>query len=321
MKILFVGPGSPKIGKQLDSNSLPQAAKNAGHDLVMDLVEMPEIVIFLNWAADSKVVYGQAKANALPVTLIKMEPSVVVPKYLEGSFFSKFDRVVDVGGGQGKTGINFPIDWNLNYFDSTERLDRAVAVSARKYSFVAGELYSLRAKAYSEMATIDLFGVGWDRPVGLDLLKVGRELQIAITQARGSVSFETFSYLFRRPLNYKGAASNKLLSMSQYKVALVIENSPEYMSEKLMDSLLAGNIPVYVGPPVHGYGIPSELIVSALPNLKSVQRAMAHAQAMDYGKWKVAAGRWLRLASTKKSWHSQSVNLAIIEKSTARSSG
>jgi hypothetical protein len=41
----------------------------------------------------------------------------------------------------------------------------------------------------------------------------------------------------------------------------VIENSPDYVSEKLFDVLVHGVVPLYVGPPLEEFGIPSSLVV------------------------------------------------------------
>jgi len=42
----------------------------------------------------------------------------------------------------------------------------------------------------------------------------------------------------------------------QYKIAVVIENSADFISEKLFDSIRSGCVSVYVGPNLEKYGIP-----------------------------------------------------------------
>jgi hypothetical protein len=62
--------------------------------------------------------------------------------------------------------------------------------------------------------------------------------------------------------------------MRRYEVAVVIENEPTYVSEKLFDALSAGCIPVYVGPPLGDYRIPQHLAVQVPPDASAILGAV-----------------------------------------------
>jgi len=72
-------------------------------------------------------------------------------------------------------------------------------------------------------------------------------------------------------------AKDKLKALSNYKVSLVIENSAEFVSEKLIESKRAGTIPFYIGPPVTLFGTPKELVAKAEPNIIGIQSALLKA--------------------------------------------
>jgi hypothetical protein len=87
-------------------------------------------------------------------------------------------------------------------------------------------------------------------------------------------------------------------------VTVVIENSIDYMSEKLLEAIAAGSIPVYVGPPVTEFGIPAELVVQVNPDLQSVNEGVSRALKLDYESWAKSCEMWLS-PETKGSWSLQ----------------
>jgi hypothetical protein len=313
LKVLFVGRNASQGLKDSDDTSIHSVAILAGHSVARDLSERPDIVICVDWCRSAGEQLRKARNQGIPSVLVKNEPSIVIPEHGKSRVDSKFDSVLEVGRPYGKIIIRWPQTWNTNYFDNTKRLDRTVAMSANKFSFTKGELYSLRAKAYAEIQSLDLFGSGWNRPFVFNLLKLIKEFQIAVLTVPRKLTSSCVGNLRIRPCNFLGPAEDKLETLSCYKVSLVIENSAEFMSEKLIDSILAGTIPVYVGPPVEIFGIPKELVVSAEPNILSIQDALAKAHGMSHKEWHMRAKKWIMEPGVKESWDSQNVIRLILE--------
>lgn len=98
------------------------------------------------------------------------------------------------------------------------------------------ELYLDRLTAikyFSKDSGFDLYGTGWERPTGQD-----RELQTAIKKS------------------YRGYVQDKFKTLENYKFSLCFEPVifGGFVSEKIIDSLFAGCVPVYYGAPdVTGY--------------------------------------------------------------------
>jgi hypothetical protein len=60
-------------------------------------------------------------------------------------------------------------------------------------------------------------------------------------------SFKSIKVFARKYDNYQGITNNKKSTLSDYKFAIVIENSKNYISEKLFESLDCQCIVLYVG--------------------------------------------------------------------------
>lgn len=282
-----------------------------GHELCGGLADLPEVVICVDWNKAAGPVIRTANKRGIGTVLVKKEPSVVTPGHLKPKVDSLFSRVIEVGRPKDTNTYRWPQTWNLGFFDNPDRLGRTVSINANKFSCLRGELYSLRSKAYSEITSVDLFGYGWDRSLLQDLGRLMKELQMAFGNAPQRLVLACFGNLGRRPQGFLGPSGNKLETLSKYRTALVIENSAEFMSEKLLDSIFAGTIPIYIGPPLEAFRIPRDLVVTAAPNLEGIQQAITRANEMDYHDWKRRAKAWLNQPGVKDSWDRES-QIAII---------
>jgi alpha(1,3/1,4) fucosyltransferase len=116
------------------------------------------------------------------------------------------------------------------------------------------ELYSERMRAVEYFARwneIDLYGKGWDGPsfqMGWARLpgsvqKMRRELQRQWQRVRPVPVLEAARRV------YRGAASSKLETTSQYTFMLCFENVvlKGWVTEKIFDCFMAGTIPIYWG--------------------------------------------------------------------------
>jgi hypothetical protein len=263
---------------------------------------MPEVVICVDWKETSKRTITEAIKMGIDTALVKQEPAVVTPGHSKRAIDRLFTKTIAVGRPDSRPIYKWPQTWNTEFFDQPIRFQRIVSINANKFSCLSGELYSLRSKAYSSLNYLDLYGHGWDRRASDSFLKLMKELQIAVSASPLRLNVRCFVNLVRQPRNFLGASSGKLATLSKYKTTLVIENSMEYMSEKLIDAILAGTIPVYVGPPVELYGIPKEIVVASTPDLESIKRATKFALEMNYDNWKSTARLWINDPMVRESW-------------------
>jgi hypothetical protein len=132
-------------------------------------------------------------------------------------------------------------------------------------------------------------------------------------KARAPLDFRTFRTAFLKPLNYLGSVEDKIQAMEEYQVALVIENSQEYITEKLFDAFFAGCIPVYVGPDLEKFDIPRHLYVRADPNPRSVTNALSEAFALDRGPWLESLDEFLARPEVRRKWDWKPATEQVLE--------
>jgi len=77
-------------------------------------------------------------------------------------------------------------------------------------------------------------------------------------------------------------------------VTVVVENSPEYLSEKLFDAFLAATLPIYCGPPLRSYGIPDGLAIQVPGNVDHILLAMQSVSEERFVQYQSELSRWAR---------------------------
>jgi hypothetical protein len=238
--------------------------------------------------------------------LIRNEPNVVCPDNYDPRITHHFDEVVDIGRALPDTSFTMPyaIVWpsssTLKDYLGKTKQEAVVFMNSNKLSFIKGELYGLRRKALKRLE-VDLYGPGWNASVFRRSKILLAELFI-FARSRQKLSWNAAKFWFARYKNYMGLADDKLATLSNFKVALTIENSANYMSEKLMDALLAGCIPVYVGPEPSSFEIPGDLVYRAEPNIESIQANIKVALAADYEDWRNKTALFLQNDATRIYW-------------------
>lgn len=240
--------------------------------------------------------------------LIRLEPRIVWPKNYIRQVNSSYGFVVNVGRNPNfeKNTTKWPQYWNqiLEYEERSKKSDNRLAIiSGNKMSFIAGELYSLRRKCIYKLPGIALYGTRWN----LSLFGKSKTFIAELVYCIFSGNFPKLSsvkYWFKKSEFWLGAPENKLKTLSNFKLTIVIENSIDYMTEKLFDAFAARTIPIYIGPPVEHFGIPKNLVVQSKPTLKEIKTAIEAAEKLDYESWKNDLEKWLLSDSTFNSWNS-----------------
>jgi hypothetical protein len=228
------------------------------------------------------------------------------------------DLIVDVGRPNASGGIrvNWPQTWNLDYIEGIQnpnvpRANRFAVINAHKLSFVPGELYSLRRHFVTQSAQIDTWGPNWDAKIWRRGMTAIKEFIIALGHGAG-VSLSALKFWFNNPTSYRGLSSNKLETLASYRYSLVIENTAEFMTEKLFDSVFAGTFPIYVGPEIELFGIPSFVALQASPNVDSIAKAMEAALDVDLESWRTKTLSWLKSEGIEQQWSSMNVFESIV---------
>ena len=294
--------------------SLTNSFLAAGFEICDRLEDADALVLIdmdinlLNYAHESAI-------GEFPIIFVRNEPIVVWPANYSSKAISLTSTLIDLGRDGGITNSNFPWpqDWNQNLkFKEvvTTRSESVVLINGNKLSFIKGEMYSFRRKCIFNVPDLDVFGIGWDLGFSRKLLIFAAEIRLAIKNRMRPRLSSSRGWL-KRPTNWKGAPQSKLDTISKYKYSLVIENSMDYMTEKLFDAFFARCIPVYVGPSVARFDIPAHLVVQVDPTLDSINRGIETAKAMDYEQWRASLNAWLMSDLVSNKWSATNVYDAI----------
>jgi hypothetical protein len=254
----------------------------------------------------------------IPIThrfLLVQEPKVVLPANFSRKNLKKFGAVVTVGRPPKKyiNSLPWPQFWPKNMivsgFDSRTR-NGAALVASNHLSLIDKELYSLRRSCAFLIPDLSVYGKGWDcnlkSKIKIILICLQSFVKYPTTISHKSLTF-WFSNL-KRPVN---SPIDKLDTLQDFKVNVVIENSAEFLTEKLFDAFFAKCIPVYVGPNVSDFLIPENLLVQCEPNIRSIAEGIRTAEQMDYQSWRKELDSWLNAPETVDRWSHQTYILKL----------
>jgi len=241
--------------------------------------------------------------NMIPKVLIRQEPRIVLPQTYTNKNTINFDHIIDIGKPKSSlhTVLNWPQDLTSYLKNPKTKNDRVVIVNSNLLNLRRGENYSLRRQAINNIKDLDLYGYQWNNSLVRKLHTFFIELKKYAFKVR-DLKMQGVRNYFRHFNNYLGEVEDKRMVISMYKYCLVIENSSEYLSEKIFDALLSGCIPIYIGPDLNSYEIPSFLYLQAQPNIADIRSKIKAAKKINYEEWRESLDIWLADPKTYENW-------------------
>jgi hypothetical protein len=280
MKIRVIGHGGENMfpfGVSGPWKEFEKVILARGHEICTpDITEKADALIANSYNSNIR---KYLKKNMIPESkciLVLWEPYVVeTTRYKTENtslFGSIFAPSIDWAEKVGANSFNWPQDEipKLDVCDAwISRINRAVMVQGNKFSAKKGELYSLRRRVIVNLGdtVLDLFGTNWNNGVNFDIRKWFRS---AIGSRISEIKARSIYGIGKKYSNYLGTCNDKNETLSRYKIAIVIENSADFISEKLFDSIRAGCVTVYVGPSLEKYGISSGSAIQVKPNVEEI---------------------------------------------------
>ena len=169
--------------------------------------------------------------------------------------------------------------------DTQLRANKFVMIQAHKFSIIRGEQYSLRREvaqeAWRSEVSLELYGRSWlmgNSKVLLSVLKsIYNGLWYAMKAKQPSVlKLRGLSKIWLKSgIHYKGEPEDQIEVLKSYRYAIVIENSLDFVSEKLFNAMAAGCRVIYVGESLANYGNTPNSVVIVKPNHKLIVEAMS----------------------------------------------
>lgn len=309
MKLYITGKNSGQGLEAGDSTSFKDVAQNLGYTIVSRHLDA-DAAICVDYHPKFRKELRDAQNTGVRTFLIQQEPYVVLPEHRKRNPGQVFDHVLQIGI-PGEVTRHYGNSWNLATNWKDQRQKRFVAITANKWSALPGQLYSLRREIYSSHELIDLYGHGWEASVRSQLMMLTKEVLLGLA-ARSRIVPPKASDIFSSPLNFLGSVKDKAKTMAKYDFSLVIENSGHYMSEKLMDSLLSGNIPVYVGAAIQHFKIPEQFVFQAEPSVDSIRNKIDDAMSVNPIEFRSTLKDWLLDPQTLDAWKADRVTTKLL---------
>lgn len=188
-----------------------------------------------------------------------------------------------------------PLNWK-------QRKNKIILIQGNKFSAVKGEMYSTRRRAIGAFNDTDfsLLGTNWNRGLVYDFHKW---LKSALETPLKDLSLYSLQGVGSYYTKYGGQIDNKIEVLKTFKIALVIENSLDFVSEKLFDAVRAGCIVVYVGPNLNTFGIPEEAAISLSPNVRDIKQTCHQLLSLpDKDQELISQRQTVALSGISESW-------------------
>lgn len=199
------------------------------------------------------------------------------------------------------------IEFRFDHQQWARRKNKAIMIQGNKFSARKGELYSLRRRVLKGNLRdhIDLYGTNWNKGFIFDFLQWFRSL--IHTRIR-DVSFSSPIYMGNKYSNFRGPIADKNDALENYQIALVIENSADFVSEKIFDAVRSGCLVIYVGPNLADFGLPHESIISVKPEEKYITGMIQDLLNRDVVTKKTLAKNQIRqFAKISENWENHHV--------------
>lgn len=232
-----------------------------GHTIALGGIELLTDALISH--THSKAYLKEAKRNHVPISkriLVIWEPRIAKSKNYSKRVLKQYGKIYSpspiwASGVKGNE-FKWPQDEVKeieNFENWSNRQDKFVIIQANKFSSIDGELYSLRRKVLLELSPhIHLFGKNWNQGALKDFWVW---MKSAIRSFPSRISLKTLYGLGKVQKSFQGVSGNKMDTLSRYKYAIVIENSADFVSEKLFDCISAGCLVLYVGPNLDEFNI------------------------------------------------------------------
>ena len=252
-------------------------------------VTSSDIHFELNFDYPNKKLFGNYNV------LIASEPASVVPWQYKKSIRGKFDLIIPTGKTRSenlslKEWVPFPYNFQAQTINEKLRINNVIMINAAKFSAHKESLYGLRRKTSKELFNLQigykLAGENWKMPKTKEI----RERIWAVRKEMRAGNLpnfrEAFSCIFYHFPEYVGRVDNKITELSKYKYALIIENEPDYISEKLFDAIAAKCVPIYVGENLADFELLKNCVVQLAPKVSSILKFFEQENQQMYNEKK-----------------------------------
>lgn len=298
---------SAEIGDDLvyPTVHLAKYLKGLGHEIAtIDTAPLDsfDAVVFLDYPTRLSSYFRQlVKRGVKPLYLVMFESSAVRPDNWNRANHAPFKKIFTWSPtlADGKKYVRFHMPHKLPEFipyapSKAEKF--CCLISSQKYSWVKQELYSERTRAIrwfekNHPDEFDLYGQRWDR-----FYFQGKLSLVNPVLARLYREFPWLPRQHKFP-SARGNVKSKREVMQKYKFCICYENAgyPGWITEKMLDAMFAGSVPIYIGDPEVTKTVPEEAFIDKrkFPDYNSLYRYLKNMPETEYENYRKAIHKFV----------------------------
>ena len=240
--------------------------------------------------------------------LIVMEPRVTAPGMYTSRTLRRYQHRFAASqmwaASIGAEPFLWPQRIQMNRIPNPNDSFSATIINGEKRSAIEGSLYGLRRsviQAFDDAGIpLAVFGPGWDNSVTRRMQEGGKAIARAMRARSRPNVVEALSQPSIHPRHVMGVAENKRDAFALAPITVVVENSPDYVSEKLIDAVCAGVMPMYVGPPLELFDLPRDIAIPVQPNPNDIAEALRRLTPSEIEDVISTGSAWLNSAESRR---------------------
>ncbi len=284
MRIVVLPPRGVTLPSDSAWSSIIHGMRELGHDVSgFEVDERPyDALVAMN---DQPLVAHLRSRHSIPTkrtALIVLEPRVTSPRMYTRRALRRFGHryaASPIWAEQvGARSFRWPQQIGPQQVFDGSREFAATMINGDKRSAVPGSLYGLRRKVIrlcqQEGVALAVFGPGWNDTPRERLVSGAKACMRCLLGGNRPRLGEALGSLGQRPQYWLGTVGEKSAAFAVAPVGIVIENSPDYVSEKLVDAVRGGVAPLYVGPPLTRFGLPKSIAIAVPPEPVGIVSAL-----------------------------------------------
>ncbi len=231
-------------------------------------LESFDAVVFLDYPTKLNSYFRRlVKMNKIPLYLVLFESPAVRPDNWDRANHGPFQKIFTwhPAWADGKKYVRMWMPHKLPEFAPyapSAAGKFCCLIASQKYTWVREELYSERLRAIrwferNHPDEFDLYGQRWDRYYLKGKLSILNPILARL--------YKKCPWLPRQRLfpSARGNVAAKRPIMSQYRFSICYENAsyPGWLTEKMLDAMFAGSVPVYQGDPEVAKTVPASAFI------------------------------------------------------------
>ncbi len=337
LRVKICGTGQPTLRSQEICPPLSDELIKLGF-VIEDDAHKSDFLISLNHDWNIYGSFRKFGGKIEKAVLIRLEPAAVFPAQHRPRVENLYGRIISPGSLVTIPPIPWPYYFNQNplhpdkktpslkqvisealsqnvfeFEQWKQRPIRFSLIASNKVSPISKNNYKLRRKLAQSLPKelLTIYGSLWNFNLPSRIKHRAQVLNFAVRSRIFPNIFEIYGNLFRSYPSIVGTIRDKHEIIRKSQFSLVIENDNNYVSEKLIDSLIGGSIPIYFGGEYQRLGIPSGLAIKDLNSETEIVDYLENISQQEILDFQRKLIEWLQTPSFHQQWAGDNVFATI----------